>query len=89
VRPVHTCLHCGTTYLPPEAMLYPTSGVAASPVHCAAPACTAAAEGIRLPPGVLAAIEARAAEPPAARRPRRPARGGRPATPRSARDRLR
>lgn len=56
MRTPYTCVICGVTYLPPEAMVYPETGITASPAHCASPACTTAArDGVNGMP--LAAVE--------------------------------
>lgn len=64
MRSVYCCVICGVHYLPPEAMAYPTSGVVASPVHCARPECGAAvtAGEAGLPVEVLAMLAMRAAD---------------------------
>lgn len=91
MRPVYVCMACGGHYLPPEDMLYPTSGVQASPTHCENPACVAAAERMPpLPPALLAAIEDRARAMPQGRQNRRATRGRRAgAAPTGARSKLR
>ena len=64
MRPIYHCVICGVTYLPPEAMEYPTSGLEASPVHCARPECAkaVAAGEAGLPVEVLAMLAQRAAD---------------------------
>lgn len=54
MRSTFVCTVCGIHYLPPENMIYPTSGVVASPAHCARPECASAA---RTGPVRLAVLE--------------------------------
>lgn len=91
MRPVYVCMHCGVHYLPPEGMVYPTTGVQASPVRCENPACvTAVAAMPPLPPAVLARIEEQARPTEQERRARRASRGRRAAAaPAGGRSRLR
>lgn len=90
MRPVYVCMHCGVHYLPPEGMVYPTSGVQASPVRCENPACVTAASTMPpLPPALLARIEEQA-QPGPATRARRGAHGRRAAAaPAGGRNKLR
>lgn len=75
MRTVYCCVICGVHYLPPEAMEYPTSGVVASPVHCARLECEAAvtAGEAGLPVEVLTMLAQRAAD---VRGEAQPVRGG-------------
>jgi hypothetical protein len=54
MRSTFVCTVCGIHYLPPETMIYPTSGTIASPAHCARPECGTAA---RTGPVPLAMLE--------------------------------
>lgn len=59
MRSTFVCTVCGVHYLPPESMVYPETGVTASPAHCARPECGAAASTGPVP---LAMLEAMALE---------------------------
>jgi hypothetical protein len=63
MRNVYACVICGVHYLPPESMVYPETGITASPAHCAHPVCTeAAADGVGgVPLSVLEAMALRVA----------------------------
>ncbi|MET9222366.1 hypothetical protein ABZX65_26880 [Streptomyces sp. NPDC003300] len=64
MRSVYCCVICGVHYLPPEGMVYPESGVVASPAHCASPVCTKAARDgeAGLPLAMLETLALKAAE---------------------------
>lgn len=83
MRNVYACVVCGVHFLPPEGMVYPETGITASPAHCANPACAAeAASGVGgVPLSVLEALALRAAscESEPAVRPVERARGRRAA----------
>jgi hypothetical protein len=93
MRTTYCCVICGVHYLPPEGMVYPETGITASPAHCARPECaTAARDGLAgLPLAVLEAMALRGVddEPAVERRTGR-ARGRRAgAAPGGGRNRLR
>lgn len=53
MRSTFVCTVCGAHYLPPENMIYPETGVTASPAHCARPECGTAARTGPVPLAVL------------------------------------
>ena len=97
MRKLFVCLNCAIHYMPPESMRYETVGVAASPIHCANPACKAALEsgwavsGVPLELLERWALRAAEAQPdPQVPGARRRARGRRPsAAPAGGRSKLR
>ncbi|MGW1764687.1 hypothetical protein ACWCQL_11525 [Streptomyces sp. NPDC002073] len=97
MRTIYVCLGCANLYLPPEAMTYPSLGVAASPVHCSLPSCRRAVEESLQVMGVSEDVAARMARraaglegPVRMGRPGRLARGRRSAAgPGATRDKLR